>query len=559
MSADESGGSAALEKAFDTLNRTAAGRAMHGAADERVRRLREACRRELRAALEEGWFAVGFEDGAVRSKGELVVSVALAGQLEGAGVRGISIERQASDEELDALLELLTREWSRRAHFDEDLTSAVWRCEFENIHLDLVQPPHGDGAGVPGPLDRLRTRLVEGTVEETVCFTATSESARALDEFRRGTGALAQGMEVPELGHLERTVIERDVDAVLAGTDVDDNQVSQVLFEVLRLEFSEQGAREVGEAIGRLALERLDHSDPEGMACLVRRPLVLLRPPFRGRFHHGVAFREGLSRILDDDRRPLLIGALGRLNDPDAARGALFTFLSAAHPASAAQLALLCHECPSPELAQAIADSLIAVLGLDRNKLMDLLQDSDERLHLAPLLAYSRLASTQALGACLLRTRSPEPRIREAALRSVRHHDTERVRKAALDLLDDDDARVRVEAMRHLAVHRDPKAFDKVRDRVFGPEVSDIGEGELKALLITFGILGADDAVDPLMDILLDRREVAGRHARIKSFAVRALMATGTRRGQEGLNEVVRRVPEVRDAVRELRNEKARK
>lgn len=555
-----SGESGVLSKAFETLSNMAAARARHGISDERVRRLRDSCVRDLRSVLDtQGWLSVVFTDGSVKHMGGLVLSGGLAGPLEGAGIRALSVEPHAVQAELEALLEILTREWVARSPFDEDLTSAVWRSDFQNIHIDLVEAPKGTETGVPRALDALRTHLVEGSAGRIVFYTPTPDSSSRVTEFRREAAEIADPLDIPELDRVARSVVERDVDAVTSGEDVDDNQVSQVLFEVLRLEFSEKGAEEVGRGVARLALDRLDKSDPVGMACLVRRPLVLLRAPFRGRFHHGNAFREGLSDFICDAWRPHVVGALGRLNDPSEAVGPMFTFLSAMHPRRAQDLAHLCSACPTPELSQAVADALVAVFGLDKQPLMNLLESDDPRLHLAPLLAYSRMNATQAVGACLLRIRSPDPRIREAALRALRHHDNDRIRAAGIELLQDDDSRVRIEAMRHAAVHRDPKAKERVEAQVFGAAVEDIGEPELKALLITYGILGGDEAVDRLMDLLMDRRTLAGKHPRLKSFAVRGLMAVGTKRAQQAITEVAKRVPEVRDAIRELRMEKARR
>ena len=556
MSAD----SGVLSRAFETLEKMAAARGRHGLVDQRVRRLGESCAKDVRTFLDNsGWLSVDFEDGTVRHMGELLVSSTLAAVLEGAGIRGISVEPHAVQSEIASILEILTRDWAGRSHFDEDLTSAVWRGEFQNVHVDLVEAPRGEDSGVPGILESLRTRLVEGSVERIVCFSPSPDSGVVLARLRRKARGAPDALDIPDVEHIERSLVARDVDDVIGGEDIDDDRVSQVIFEVLRLEFSDRGARRVGEAVARLALDRLDNSDPDGMACLVRRSLVLLRAPFRGRFHHGNAFREGLSDFVSEQRRPAVVGALGRLNDPLEARGPLFTFLSAVHASRTTELALLCYDCPLPELSQSVADAMIMVSGLDKQPLLKLLEAEDQRLHLAPLLACSRMAATQALGACLLRTRSPEPRIREAALRSVRHHDDARIRAAANELLDDDDSRVRIEALRHVAVHRDPRTLERISARLFGPAVAEVGETELKALLITYGILGGDEVVDELMDILLDRTTIAGRHSRLKSFTVRSLLATGTRRGQQGLNEVARKVPEVRDAIRELRVEKARR
>lgn len=553
-----------LVAAFEALTGVLDARSRHGMADSRVVRLRDAATQALRRHLDQaGWTVVTFRDGAVLCEQELVLadsgSVALAGTLEGAGVSGLSIEPHAVQGELVALVELLTRDWTGQSVFEEDLTSAVWRHDFQNVHVDVLDGNSVEEGHVPPGLARLRRGLMEGRTDTWETFRPSPEAAQLLPRLQSEGGQVDLDLGAGQLDSLDRTLLERELETIASGQDVDDDQVAQVLFETVRLETDPARAERLGVRVAELALDRLEWGDTAGMACLVRRVLVLSRPPFRGRFEQIAAFQRGLARFVDGAGRARILAGLDRLDDPLAARGDLFLFLTAMPPESTEELAQLAYDCTWMELSQTIADALLSVLGVDRTRLRTLLERDQDALALAPLLAYSRLAATQVLGACLLRTRSHEARVREAALRSCRHHADPRVVEAALDLLDDDDSQVRIEALRHVAMSRLPKAAQIVGQRLEEPMMERVSETELKAWLMTYGMVGRGEAIEPLVDLLMDRKTIAGRHPRLKSFAVRGLMATGSKRAQEALNDVSRKVPEVRDTIRELRSEMARR
>ena len=554
----------ALVAAFEALGGVLDARSRHGFEDPRVLRLRDACTSHLRRALDGlGWLVVAFHDGAVSRHGALVVAdsdaAPLAATLEGSGIAGLSIERHAVQAELHALVEVLTRDWGHRSPFAEDLTAAVWRLDFQNVHVDLVEPAGADDTRVPPDVARLRRGLLEGRSSDWIAFRPTPEVAALLPRLQRDLAPTEIDLGAGALDSLDRALLERELEAISAGQDVDDDQVAQILFETLRLEPQRERAQRLGASVAKLALDRLDAGDTAGMACLVRRVQVLARPPFRGRYEQVLAFQQGLRVAVSPEMRGRIVNGLDRLDDPLAARGDLFLFLTALPPDAAEDLARLAYSCPWMELAQTVADALLAVLGVDRSRLRALLERDEDATALAPLLAYSRLTATQMLGQCLLRTRSPEPRLREAALRSCRNHRDDRVAEAAISLVQDDDSQVRIEALRHVAVSGLPQAAGLIDARLESPAMERVSETELKAWMMTFGMVAKGDAVEPLVDILMGRRQVPGRHPRAKSFAVRGLMATRTKQAQDALNDISRKVPEVRDAIRELRSEMARR
>ncbi|MCP4803898.1 MAG: hypothetical protein GY913_14395 [Proteobacteria bacterium] len=553
-----------LVAAFEALAGVLEARGRHGFDDPRVVRLRDVCVQALRRHLDVvGWTGVEFRDGAVLRFGKLVLAdssdAPLAAVLEGCGIGGLSIERHVVQAELHSLVEVLTRDWGHRSVFEEDLTAAVWRLDFQNVHVDLVEVGSFDEAHVSPDVSRLRRALLDGRTSEWAVFRPTPEVAMLLPKLQRELAPAEVDLGAGKLDSIDCVVLERELDAIHKGEDVDDDQVAQVLFETVRLEEDRGRAEQLGRSVARLALDRLSSGDTAGMACLVRRVLVLSRPPFRGRYEQVQAFQAGLATIVDAEHRPRVIAGLDRLDEPLGARQDLFLFLTALPADKAEDIARLAYACPWIELAQTIADALLSVLAIDRGRLRSLLERDEDEVAFAPLLAYSRLSATQMLGACLLRTRSAEPRIREAALRSCRRHTDERVGAAALALIEDSDSRVRIEALRHVAVSRHPRAASLLEERLGSPSMERVSESELKAWMMAFGMVARAEAVEPLVDILLDRRSVPGRHPRLKSFAVRGLMATGSRESQEALNDIAKRVPEVRDTIRELRSEMARR
>ncbi len=507
------------------------------------------------------------------------------------GARGLAIEKGADTRELVRLGALLSRDWMHRTEFDDDLISAAWRADFDHVHVDVAdrfteeEDDGGDstlredlalGRSAGADLKRLTgdsvlVPQIQGLLKELEANALRHESVVVMkqdeaevflqlkDELEMsGDGTEdADEDELLELDAGARAALDAEVRQLEAEEDVDLGDVARVLFEVARLEPEAENRERLGRDLSLHVVAAVERGELQAAGTILRRTLCLswgdLFPN-----HDSAPFLDGLSTLLDEGNIARMVPALHRQGEAGLDPGPLFTFLSSLPASAVPGLLRLGETVKTMELRQVVADALVLVLDMEIDALADLLSQVRGEASVVPLLALGRLEAIKALDTCVGRVQDPEPAAREAALRSLRRHQSKRIKEIMLAALKDEAAAVRIEALRYLAVYRDSSHQSVLEALLRGGVLKEADESEARAWTMAYAHVGRQHSVPMLRALALG--ELTGNKDRgIQKLALKALLATGLPEGRRAIDEVARREPELRDVVRELSAGRRRK
>ena len=114
-----------------------------------------------------------------------------------------------------------------------------------------------------------------------------------------------------------------------------------------------------------------------------------------------------------------------------------------------------------------------------------------------------------------------------------------------LDSLADAAPRVRQEALRYLAIYRDPTQLPTMEAHLLSAELGRVEEPELRAWLLAFAMVGRGQAVPLLRKLILKEVTLAGDHPNLDGLLITALKRTQSDGGKRVLTEAIRARPEL--------------
>jgi hypothetical protein len=576
----------ALREVFVNLAKYGRVRRLYGEDHQSARRFMELFGQGLLTQAEElGFMQLELSPNGMTLEGDEILNhgnfgVELAESLFAEGVRALVIERGVSREEAERFGLIACMDWTRRAALDDDLATMVWRAELEHIHLEVADRfssvSDGDGEGLGGDGGRGGGGDGGGTGDSSAlqALKALSEELAAGDDAAPKTDGLVRMRqeEANLLTRLRRELVEvadpgteelvddaealpddprllnelkAEVNRINLGQDLDAEELGNLCLELLWAERRAEQVEEIGRALATQAIGLLMAADPVGAAALVRRSLALLDGDVLPEFTAREALRRGLAELVQDKSRESFAYALNQLAEPGRAKGPLFTLLSPLEPQHRPQLEQLCAALDDAELAQVAADVNLGLMDYDEKAVLNAVEKAEGARAVGPLLALSRLKAPQAIGACMARVRDPEPRVREAALRALRPHQSPGIKQAVLDSLGDAAPRVRQEALRYLAIYRDPTQLNVMEAHLLSPELARVEEPELRGWLLAFAMVGRGQAVPLLRKLILKELSLAGDHPNLDGLLITALKRTQSDGGKRVLTEALRARPEL--------------
>lgn len=585
----------ALREVFVNLAKYGRVRRLYGEDHQSARRFMELFSQGLVAQAEElGFMQLELSPSGMTLEGDDILNhgnfgVEIAESLYAEGVRALVIERGVTAEEAQRFGLIACMDWSRRAAVDDDLATMVWRAELEHVHLEVADRfssvNDGDGEGLGGDggrggggdgggtgdssalqaLKALAEELAAGgdappTTEGLVRM--RQEEANLLTRLRRelvevadgGAEELLEDEALPEDPRLLRE-LKAEVERINQGQDLDAEDLGNLCLELLWAERRPEQVEALGQALAAQAIGLLMGADPVGAAALVRRSLALLDGDVLPEFTAREALRRGLAELVSDARRESFAYALNQLAEPGRAKGPLFTLLSPLEPQHRPQLERLCAALDDAELAQVAADVNLGLMDYDEKAVLAAVEKAEGVRAVGPLLALSRLKAPQAIGACMARVRDPEPRVREAALRALRPHQSPGIKQAVLDSLGDAAPRVRQEALRYLAIYRDPTQLSVMETHLLSAEFARVEEAELRAWLLAFAMVGRGQAVPLLRKLIMKEVSLAGDHPNLDALLITALKRTQSDGGKRVLTEALRARPELEAVMAQMSKE----
>lgn len=575
----------ALREVFVNLAKYGRVRRLYGEDHQSARRFMELFSQALVTQAEElGFMQLELSPGGMALEGDEILNhgtfgVELAESLYAEGGRALVVERGVDVEEAQRFGLIACMDWSRRAAVDDDLATMVWRAELEHIHLEVADRfssvNDGDGEGLGGDGgrggggdggangDSSALQALKALAEELAAGDSATPATDGLVRMRQEEANLLTRLrqelvEVADPGTEElldddalpddpRLLAEQraEVERVNLGQDLDAEDLGNLCLELLWAERRAEAVEQLGRALASQVVGLVMAADPVGAAALVRRSLALLDGDVLPEFTAREPLRRGLAELVNDKSREAFAYALNQLAEPGRAKGPLFTLLSPLEPQHRPQLEQLCAALDDAELAQVAADVILGLMDYDEKAVLTAVEKAEGARAVGPLLALSRLKAPQAIGACMARVRDPEPRVREAALRALRPHQSPGIKQAVLDSLGDAAPRVRQEALRYLAIYRDPTQLGVMETHLLSAEFARVEEAELRAWLLAFAMVGRGQAVPLLRKLILKEVSLAGDHPNLDSLLITALKRTQSDGGKRVLTEAMRARPEL--------------
>jgi hypothetical protein len=474
------------------------------------------------------------------------------------GLRAVSIESGATDDELGALAGLLLTPWANNEGEGADLGAAAWEADFSHVFLDVVEV--------------LAERQVEVVGESPI----VRELAGLVAELN--AQAAASGAD-------EMTRLRQDELAVMLKVR------DQVQFDDRGMQSGD--IRLAANVSGSLAMEVRDcHADIDmiraDIAGLLGACLESVTDPGHATIVGGALYAYVINAVLAETNSSGLVQRTVELLDRDLTphlpfreqvrdaaaslaqeptRGRLSRLFHQVDPASSQGLAFTVFQLlPGEDEAVAIAPALPAwaVRVLADTVLL--------RAAPEPLVAIDvprRFLATPERGSILLglamAARQHDPRliepvlahatdsaddVREAVLVALRQHQTPRIRERVHAALHDDAESVRLEALRYSVAYRDADVVPLLTTRLTSTALARTSAAEVRALCIAFGRLQGANGQAMLVELAEGARDV--HHPDLRRLALHGLKAIGTQSALGALARLERLIPELADEVRSL-------
>jgi hypothetical protein len=499
------------------------------------------------------------------------------------GARAIGVERSASTEEIKGLAELLSRDWTTRGSFDDDLIAAAWRREFQHIHIDVAdrfseedelgdavvredimlgkagggsdsQHARGDSVLIP-EIQGLLAELEAGAdASSNVVRLKQDEAALFLalqDELKNsmGTSGESESGSVLPLESAAQRALENEVAQLEAGKDVPLEMIGTLVFECLRLEKRESVVLSLGKSIARHCSTLCADGMVVEAAEFMRRLLLLCDQEVFPDFDYEIALRRGFSSFVHEANRRRLLDSL-----PTACKGtddeaALFTLLSMLGRNQLSELIRFGMDLKVARLRQVVADVVVQLVGADEEALLTLLVTGEEEEAVIPLLALGRINAPSCVEECLRRMGDTNPMVREASLRAMRGQQSPRIRQEVVRCLKDDEPSIRVEALRYLSVYRDRVDLALIEQVLVSERLATFAAPEVKAWIVAYGIIGRVGALKLLRSILEGKRELALPLNEIQSPCLQALLSINSVEAQASLDLLSRKDPSMKRQI----------
>ncbi len=423
------------------------------------------------------------------------------------GVRALVFERGA-ERETEVLVGALSPPASAA---ETDLVARLWNAGFTRIRVRVLAPGgdtetlenatgEGDGSGAGGaggagfpPIDLPEREWADPQLGAGTVASRPSQTSLSKQDFEATTYFL----DADELDALQREADEEwtrtlcpEVEAALLdrledGDAARQQEVLEILEELLLLDLAQgalgDGARVLDGVVGAMEGGQLDDAARERAEHLVEQ----------------LATPEVLEPLLDR-----LAGAEG----PDIEAGA--ALLRRLPPAAAAALFSAAGRASSADAAERLRQAAAALVGADDNMLSGLLADPSSEVVIAAagVAALRRLAgSVPALVALLDRDAAA---VRRAAAQALATLGGVKALESLALRLDDDDAGVRLEALRGIAAAHGwtTPVREATRRAARSRALHNRAAAEQSLLLEAWLRMDADAAVRRLVRMLARRR-----------------------------------------------------
>ena len=137
-------------------------------------------------------------------------------------------------------------------------------------------------------------------------------------------------------------------------------------------------------------------------------------------------------------------------------------------------------------------------------------------------------------------------------MRALRGQNLPRVRQEVLRCLKDDEASIRVEALRYLAVYRQSMDLPLIESTLRSPKLGSYEPEEIRAWVKCYGIVGRNESIKLLRQVLEGTAKLAGPPELIRTLALEALLTLNTPESQGALELLGRKDESMKRQISQL-------
>lgn len=398
----------------------------------------------------------------------------LAFKLYRDGMRLLQFRRGATPDELREFVELVAREIDGGSA-SKDLSVLFWEGDFKHIQMAIAE--------TFVDYDESALAMLQDVDEQLENYERAFELTIA--EGMRGnyTPAGAPAGE-GEDGGGEGDEDDEDDDAPIPDIPpeaLSDEAMEQVYEDLHGLEDPYASFDEVGTVLAevviaetnpeelRTLLENLDHGLSTLLATasigplnkVLRRLSLIARDAERTGHWRARVLRQFLLQIGTADRLALVARAVNTDWSP-ALRGDLFTFVSLQHPKALNELMRFLGNLRQREARKVVTDALLLLADRDAKPFLSALSSPRGNLAADAIHALHRIDDPTHVDPITGAFSRPEAEVRLAVIEALRPHQSPRIHKMAIEALEDEDSRVRLEALRYVTVYKIADAVPKM-------------------------------------------------------------------------------------------------
>ncbi len=490
------------------------------------------------------------------------------------GLRRIGFRRGAERAELFKFALLLVYPWERREEGDEDLISALWRGDFSHVDLLVVERfqevlgESGDAAlredlALGRKLGAERARLtgdsvhvgnlnwdvlLQETVEAARHFRMKQDEAALYLRFRRQLDFQADAQLDAHQGLFDipakaRRALEAEVAEIIAEKDVNLDQASWILFDLVRSAREGQGQGELGRLSARCAVELVEEARSQDAAALNRRLLSFAKDDFPGVLS-SKPFQLGYGALLEDYGERLA-RAYSNLGEPTQSAPGLFTLLGLLHRESLKHLSTFMLSLKHLPHQVVVADVLRMRNQIDMDQQAECLNQASGPEAILPLLSLWREGAGRGQQHAWRLLNDEDPRTREASLRCLRGEKSARLVDHLVESLADELPGPRIEALRHAAIIGADRLLPLLEQGCKVATLRPLQVDEMRAWCTAYAVSGKLTAQTELGRMLLEERTETAADLFVRAACAQSLVASRATQAHLSVEKALRRWPEL--------------
>ncbi len=464
------------------------------------------------------------------------------------GVRSITIEPGAEDEELASLLRVIQKARNLPQDAEDDLLTLLWEQDFQRIRYTFVELTREDAAPLATSEEPETVEVSQDAVREEV-----EEAEAETEQPERPAGVISLEDFDSTLYFLD----ERDIEYLKSEIDREYSQdlrgnILAILFDLLELQTYTTVRAELVSIIENFIPYLLGVGDFRSVAYLIREIGVILErareliPEQRDALEHlpaRLSAPDALAQLLQSLDEAVVhpteeeLGALFRQLQPEA----LETVLAWMPRLSNQRVRDLLYQ-SIQQIALAHPEELAKAMGSEDESVVLETVKLSGRLKLTP--------SVPSLGSVLIHQRRGD--IKVAVVEALTTIGTPGAMQQLERAVEDEHRDVRVAAVRALAARRHRAVFPRIESAVLGKALRAAELTEKMVFFEAYGVLGGEKAVGRLAPML----EATGGFMRrkedpeIRACAAMALGKIGNEKARDLLERAqADKDPLVRNAV----------